>query len=133
MPPCPHCHSTALPDLKLPTVPIPAYNLYYYLKHQESWMIQVKADVFNHHVKHTYFITFKIRYILGGSVAKSWPTLVTPWTVAPPCYSVHGIFQARILEWIALSFSRGSFQSRDWNRVSCIVGRFFTDWAMTAL
>ena len=43
--------------------------------------------------------------------------------------SIHGIFQARILEWVAISFSRGSFQPRDWTRVSCIAGRRFTIWA----
>ena len=40
--------------------------------------------------------------------------------------SVHGISQARILEWVALSFSRGSSQPRDRIHVSCITGRFFT-------
>ena len=42
--------------------------------------------------------------------------------------SVHGIFQARILEWVAISFSRRSSQLRDWTQVSCIVGRCFTIW-----
>ena len=42
---------------------------------------------------------------------------------------VHGIFQARILEWIAFPFSRRSFQPRDRTQVSCIAGRFFTSWA----
>ena len=37
--------------------------------------------------------------------------------------SVHGIYQARVLEWVAISFSRGSAWPRDWTRVSCIVGR----------
>ena len=46
-----------------------------------------------------------------------------------PDSSVHGIFQARILEWIAISFFRGSPQPRDWTRVFCITGRFFTIWA----
>ena len=46
-----------------------------------------------------------------------------------PGSSVHGIFQARILEWIAISFSRGSSQPRDWTRVSHIAGRCFTIWA----
>ena len=41
---------------------------------------------------------------------------------------VHGILQARILEWVAIPFSRGSFCSRDWNQVSYIAGSFFTDW-----
>ena len=46
-----------------------------------------------------------------------------------PGSSVHGIFQARVLEWVAISFSRRSSQPRDWTRVSCIVGRRFTVWA----
>ena len=41
----------------------------------------------------------------------------------------HGLFQARILEWVAIPFSRGSSQPRDWTQVSCIAGRFFTCWA----
>ena len=42
-----------------------------------------------------------------------------------PGSSVHGILQARILEWVAIPFSRGSSQPRDWVWVSCIAGRFF--------
>ena len=42
-----------------------------------------------------------------------------------PDYSVHGNYQARILEWIAISFSRESSWSRDWTWVSCIAGGFF--------
>ena len=45
---------------------------------------------------------------------------------SPPGSSVHGILQARILEWVAISFSRGSFWPRDRNCVSCIAGGFFT-------
>ena len=41
----------------------------------------------------------------------------------------HGIVQARILEWVASSFSKGSSQPRDWTQVSHTVGRFFTIWA----
>ena len=44
-------------------------------------------------------------------------------------YTVHGILQARILEWIAIPFSRGSSQSRDLTQVSHIAGGFFTSWA----
>ena len=40
--------------------------------------------------------------------------------------SVHGILQARILEWVAISFSKGSSQPRDCTQVSCITGRFLT-------
>ena len=46
----------------------------------------------------------------------------------PMDYTVHGILQARILEWVAFPFSRGSFQPRDQTQVSCIAGRFFTSW-----
>ena len=49
----------------------------------------------------------------------------TPWTD----YTVHGILQARILEWVTFPFSRGSSQPRDWTQVSCIVGGFFISWA----
>ena len=48
---------------------------------------------------------------------------VTPWTI------VHGILQARILEWVAFPFARGSSQPRDQTQVSRIAGRFFTSWA----
>ena len=46
-----------------------------------------------------------------------------------PGSSDHGMFQARILEWVAISLSRGSSRPRDWTQVSCIAGRLFTDWA----
>ena len=48
---------------------------------------------------------------------------------SPPGSSVHEILQARILEWVAIPFSRGSSQPRDQTWVSCIVGRFITIWA----
>ena len=54
-------------------------------------------------------------------VVQSCPTLCDPMN-----YTVHGIFQTRILEWVAFPFSRGSFQPRDQIQVFCIVGRFFT-------
>ena len=44
-------------------------------------------------------------------------------------FAVHGILQARILEWVAFPFSRGSSQPRDWNQVSHIAGGFFISWA----
>ena len=56
-------------------------------------------------------------------------TLCDPMDCSLPSSSIHGIFQARILEWIAISFSRGSSQSRDRTRVSCIAGRLLTLWA----
>ena len=46
-----------------------------------------------------------------------------------PGSSVHGTLQARILEWVAIPFSRGSSWPKDGTQVSCIAGRFFTSWA----
>ena len=63
-------------------------------------------------------------------VIQSCSTLFDLLNCSPQGSSVHGIFQARILEWVAISFSRGSFQPRYWTQVSCTTGRFFTYWAM---
>ena len=52
-----------------------------------------------------------------------------PMDCSPPGSSVHGIFQARVLEWVAIVFSRGSSQPRNRTQVSRIVGRLFTVWA----
>ena len=64
-------------------------------------------------------------------VKEKWKSLshvrlsVIPWTT----YTVHGILQARMLDWVAFPFSRGSSQPRDQTQVSLIAGRFFTSWA----
>ena len=55
-------------------------------------------------------------------VTQSPPTLCDPMDRSPPGSSVHGIPQARILEWVAMHFSRGSSQPRDWTLVSCTAG-----------
>ena len=57
---------------------------------------------------------------------QSCPTLCDPMDCSPPGFSVHGILQARILEWVAISFWRGSSPPRDQTQVSCTAGRFFT-------
>ena len=58
-------------------------------------------------------------------VAQPYPTLCNPMDCV-----VHGILQARILKWVACPFSRGSSQPRDQIQVSCIAGKFFTNWAI---
>ena len=62
-------------------------------------------------------------------VAQLCPTVCDPMDCSLPGCSVHGILQAKILKWVAIPFSRGSSQPRDWIQVSCIAGRFFTVWA----
>ena len=66
-----------------------------------------------------------------SQVAQSCPTLCDPMDCSLPGSSVHGIFQARILEWVAISFSRGSSWPRDRTRVPHIVGRRFTVGGLT--
>ena len=65
----------------------------------------------------------------GSEFAQSCPTLGDPRECSLPCFSIHGIFLARVLEWVAISFSRGSSWPRDRTQVSCIAGRHFTLWA----
>ena len=64
-----------------------------------------------------------------GEVAQSCPTLCDPVDCGLPGSSIHRIFQARILEWVAISFSKGSSWPRDWIQVSYVAGRRFTIWA----
>ena len=62
-------------------------------------------------------------------ITQSCATLCDPMDWSPPAFSVHGILQARKLEWVAFPFSRGSSWLRDRTQVSCIAGRCFTGWA----
>ena len=64
-----------------------------------------------------------------SEVAQSCPTLCDPMDCSLPGSSVHEVFQSRILQWVAISFSRGSSRPRDRTRVSHIIGRRFTVWA----
>ena len=67
-----------------------------------------------------------IMYVL---VAQSCPILCDPMDCNLPDSSVHGILQARILEWVAISYSRESSWPRNRTHISCIVGRLFIIWA----
>ena len=60
---------------------------------------------------------------VSGSVIS---TLCDSMNCSPSNSSVHGILQARILEWVAIPFSKGSFSPRYLTQVSCIAGRFFS-------
>ena len=64
-----------------------------------------------------------------SEVAQSCPTLCDRMDCSLPDSSVHGIFQARVLKWVAISFSRRCSRPRGWTWVSHIVGRCFTVWA----
>ena len=76
----------------------------------------------------------KINLIIFSHIKKIIPHLVKVAQLCPTLYdsmdcTVHGILQARVLEWVAFPFSRGSSQLRDQSQVSSIEGGFFTSWA----
>ena len=79
----------------------------------------------------SYFCTSAGFWMQGLSSAKSLRsclTLCNPVDCSPPGSSVGGTLQARILEWAAISFFRGSSWPRNWTQVSFIAGRFFNIW-----
>ena len=78
---------------------------------------------------HYHFCSHPASPSSRSEVAQSCPTLWGPMNCSLPSSSVHGIFLARVLERVAISFSRGSSRPRDRTRVSLIVGRRFTVWA----
>ena len=92
-----------------------------------------------HYLNLRGFICRKWHLLLRRMSVRSWGAgmvsyfscvwLCDPMDCNLPGSSVHGILQARLLEWVAISFSRGSSQPRDWTCVSCISGRRFTIWA----
>ena len=67
-------------------------------------------------------------FVVVYSLSPVW-LFCDPMDSSPSGSSVHGIFWARVLEWIAISFSKGSSQPRDQTQVSRIVDRCFTVWA----
>ena len=68
--------------------------------------------------------TTKRRACLPAKSRQSWPTLCYPMDCSAPGSSAHGILQARILEWVAIPFSRGFSWPSGWTWVSCTAGEF---------
>ena len=66
-------------------------------------------------------------WVCVHSLAQLCLTLGNPMDCSPPGSSVYEIFLARILEWVAISFSRGASWPRDWTHITCIAVRFFTN------
>ena len=73
---------------------------------------------------HSDYLIYMQSIIIVIKVTQSCLTVCDPMD-----YTIHGILQARILEWVAFPLSRGSSQPRDWMQVSHIAGWFFTNWA----
>ena len=75
------------------------------------------------------YLYVNLTMVCCAQMLQSCPTLFDPMDCSLPGSSVHGILKARVLEWVAIPFSRGSSPPRVWTWVSCIAGRFFTNWA----
>ena len=91
----------------------------------EPFRCSLLASLLSRMTRYCWFIF----YISWVCVLSCVQLFATPWTVAPPGYSVHGVFQARILEWVAVSSSRESSQPRDQtciSYISALAGGFFT-------
>ena len=91
---------------------------------QTNKKVWISLEFFQVSVNEKKFFSF------GYCESESRSVVSTRW--GPMDYTVHGIhgiLQARILEWVAFPFSRGSSQPRDGTQVSCIAGGFFTIWA----
>ena len=82
------------------------------------WLLSIFQHTDFKYIKHKNLLAF-----WWSEVAQSCPTLCDPTDCSPSGSSVHGISQARVLEWVAISFSRGSSPPRDWTQVSCTAGR----------
>ena len=90
------------------------------------WVEGVKTTILRHlaQAQSPFLITVKVLVI------QSCLTLCDPMDYHLPGSSVHGLLQARILEWVAIPFSRRPFWQRDLTQVLPISGRFFTIWAL---
>ena len=96
----------------------------------QLWSLVRKIDstCYNWKIPHVSTKTQESQINQSSSVAQSRPTLCDPMDCNSPSSSIHGIIQARILEWVTMPISRGSSQPKDWIQVSLIAGGFFTTW-----
>ena len=103
---------------------------FYLILSKAPWSLarnRLSEAVYTH--THTHTHTHSCIYICC-LVAQSCPTLCNSVDCSPPGSSVHGLLQARTLEWVAISFSRRSSCLRDWTRVSCIDRWVLYHWAI---
>ena len=93
-----------------------------------SWIIE-KAREFKKLKKIYFFFTDYSKAFDCVDLNKLWKLFSRVWLCKSMDCEVHGILQARILEWVAFPFSRGSSQPRDRTQVSRTAGKFYTSWA----
>ena len=87
----------------------------------QALVIHSSPKPFKSRIISSFLFPLAFLIVLGETVSLSVSlTLCDPIDCSPPGFSVHGILQARKLEWVVISFSRGSFQPRDQKQISCI-------------
>ena len=86
----------------------------------------LKKNNFSHYLNIIQIMLHDRNASAAAKSLQSCPTLCDPIDGSPPGSPKPGILQARILEWVAITFSRGSSLPRDKTQVSCMAGRFFT-------
>ena len=137
LPPSPWPHQNLSSSYRWNTAPLHSEIHTSELELWHSWTHVFKFLVKKKHFgqeKNQYAIDLKGRKGMKVKeiVAQLCLILRDPMDCSPPGSSVHGLLQARILKWLAIPFSRGSSQPRDWSSVSCascITSRFFSIWA----
>ena len=99
---------------------IALHDYYYFFCGENIWdILLISFDIF-----FWYILRYSFERKVKVLITQLCPTFCGPTDCSPPVFSVHGILQARLLEWIAILFSRGSSWPRNWIQVSCIAGRF---------
>ena len=126
--PSPKLHfSNLLPSLYNTISPSLSINQFFFINQDDKFCICL--NVYWPWVKkNDFFLKFQFNEYHWAVLSHVW-LFATPTDHSPPGSSVHGILQARILEWVAYPFSRGSSWPRDWTSVSFTASGFFTNWA----
>ena len=108
-----------------------AFGPFYFLEHfEKSWGLQYTLSGTLHlTLLRKKYESSRSQIEVKVLVAQLCLTLYGPMDCSPPGSSVHGILQARTLEWVVVPFPRGSSRPRDQTLVSHTAGRFFTAWA----
>ena len=126
--------NTGVSSSSLLQVIFPTQGLNPGLLHCRQTLYPLSHQGLLHYKIHSKYFIISIYYKIHSNYSDNrlesiQTTLCDPMDCSLPGSSVHGTFQARVLEWVAISFYRGSSQPRDWTPVSHIAGRCFIIWA----
>ena len=119
------CHSLLLLPSIFPSIRVFSNELALHIRRSKYWSFSFSIILLRSQILSSLLSLFMLSLLcyinnIHFSVAQSCPILCDPMDCSLPDSSVHGIFQVRLLEWVAISFSRGASPSRDWTHLSCI-------------